>query len=244
MTQYGASFAAVYDSLMAEDFDYAAWANYYLELLASAGVRPGYLVECGCGTASLGIQLAQRGIRVLGVDQSPDMLEIAARRAREAGVPLTLVRQDIALLQLGRRADAILATDGCLNFFAGPQDKQFSAPINFYDVHYAFTHYVGTSGGNTDDMRAAVALMQEKKVQTAKVVTHILGLNAAGATTLDLPAVGGGKKLVYTGKNIPLTPLGNISDPQLAAIMERHHGIWSKEAEEYLLAHAEDIAHD
>lgn len=103
MTQYGASFAAVYDSLMAEDFDYAAWANYYLELLASAGVRPGYLVECGCGTASLGIQLAQRGIRVLGVDQSPDMLEIAARHAREAGVPLTLVRQDIALLQLGRR---------------------------------------------------------------------------------------------------------------------------------------------
>jgi hypothetical protein len=33
------------------------------------------------------------------------------------------------------------------------------------------------------------------------VVTHILGLNAAGETTLDLPAVGGGKKLVYTGKH-------------------------------------------
>ncbi|MDU6242703.1 MAG: hypothetical protein E6614_27725, partial [Bradyrhizobium sp.] len=84
---------------------------------------------------------------------------------------------------------------------------------NFYDVHYAFTHYVGTSGGNTDDMRAAVALMQAKKVQTAKVVTHILGLNAAGETTLDLPAVGGGKKLVYTGKAFPLTPLGEIADP-------------------------------
>ena len=146
--------------------------------------------------------------------------------------------------QLITLASSLLAADGCLNFFAGPQDKQFSAPINFYDVHYAFTHYVGTSGGNTDDMRAAVALMQAKKVQTAKVVTHILGLNAAGETTLDLPAVGGGKKLVYTGKNIPLTPLGEIRDPQLAAIMERHHGIWSKEAEEYLLAHAEDIAHD
>ncbi|MDP1057302.1 L-sorbose 1-phosphate reductase, partial [Klebsiella pneumoniae] len=96
--------------------------------------------------------------------------------------------------------------------------------INFYDVHYAFTHYVGTSGGNTDDMRAAVALMQAKKVQTAKVVTHILGLNAAGETTLDLPAVGGGKKLVYTGKAFPLTPLGEIADPELAAIVARHHG--------------------
>lgn len=34
-------------------------------------------------------------------------------------------------------ASSLLATDGCLNFFAGPQDKHFSAPINFYDVHYA-----------------------------------------------------------------------------------------------------------
>ena len=146
--------------------------------------------------------------------------------------------------QLITMASSLLAADGCLNFFAGPQDKQFSAPINFYDVHYAFTHYVGTSGGNTDDMRAAVALMQEKKVQAAKVVTHILGLNAAGETTLDLPAVGGGKKLVYTEKSLPLTPLGAIADPELAAIMARHHGIWSAEAEQYLLTHAQDITHD
>jgi hypothetical protein len=72
---------------------------------------------------------------------------------------------------------------------------------------------VGTSGGNTDDMRAAVALMQEKKVQTAKVVTHILGLNAAGETTLDLPAVGGGKKLVYTGKTFRLRRWETLATP-------------------------------
>jgi len=138
-------------------------------------------------------------------------------------------------------SSSLLAPDGCVNFFAGPQDKAFSAPVNFYDVHYAFTHYVGTSGGNTDDMRAAVELMQAKKVNAAKIVTHILGLNAAGETTLDLPAVGGGKKLVYTGKSLPLTPLGKIADPELAEILERHHGIWSGEAEQYLLAHAEDI---
>ncbi|HAM4835025.1 TPA: zinc-binding dehydrogenase [Escherichia coli] len=141
-------------------------------------------------------------------------------------------------------ASSLLATDGCLNFFAGPQDKHFSAPINFYDVHYAFTHYVGTSGGNTDDMRAAVKLIEEKKVQAAKVVTHILGLNAAGETTLELPAVGGGKKLVYTGKYLPLTSLTQIQDQALAAILTRHQGIWSGEAEQYLLAHAEAISHD
>ena len=55
-------------------------------------------------------------------------------------------------------------------------------------------------------MRAAVALMQAKRSRRRKWCTHILGLNAAGETTLDLPAVGG-EKLVYTGKAFPLTPL-------------------------------------
>lgn len=61
-------------------------------------------------------------------------------------------------------------------------------------------------------------------MQAAKVVTHILGLNAAGETTLELPAVGGGKKLVYTGKYLPLTSLTQIQDQALAAILARHQG--------------------
>ncbi|OHY45153.1 L-sorbose 1-phosphate reductase [Enterobacter roggenkampii] len=146
--------------------------------------------------------------------------------------------------ELVTKASSLLAPDGCMNFFAGPQDKGFTAPINFYDVHYSFTHYVGTSGGNTDDMRKAVKLIEEKKVEAAKVVTHILGLNAAGETTLDLPAVGGGKKLVYTGKSLALTSLTQIQDPELAAILARNKGIWSGEAEQYLLAHGEKINQD
>ena len=31
-------------------------------------------------------------------------------------------------------SSAVLGRDGCLNFFAGPTDKQFSARMNFYDV--------------------------------------------------------------------------------------------------------------
>ncbi|MBQ1260942.1 MAG: uL15 family ribosomal protein, partial [Clostridia bacterium] len=43
--------------------------------------------------------------------------------------------------------DKLLAKDGCLNFFAGPSNTAFSAEMNFYNVHYASTHIVGTSGG-------------------------------------------------------------------------------------------------
>ena len=45
------------------------------------------------------------------------------------------------------QGDAILTKDGCLNFFAGPSNTEFMAELNFYNVHYAFHHIVGTSGG-------------------------------------------------------------------------------------------------
>lgn len=134
-------------------------------------------------------------------------------------------------------ASKLLNPDGCLNFFAGPQDKSFSAPINFYDVHYSFTHYVGTSGGNTEDMRKAVELIEKKQVKVANVVTHILGLDAVAETTLHQPEIGGGKKLVYTHLSSKLLPLAEMENhnAQLADILHKTDGIWSKEAEEYVL---------
>ncbi|MGG5317610.1 zinc-binding dehydrogenase [Enterococcus sp. AZ072] len=130
----------------------------------------------------------------------------------------------------------MLNPDGCLNFFAGPQNKEFSAKVNFYDVHYSFTHFVGTSGGNTEDMRKAVKLIEDKQVKVANVVTHILGLDAVAETTLNQPAIGGGKKLVYTHKQSDLTKLSEIDpDSELGEILAETDGIWSKKAEEYLL---------
>lgn len=133
-------------------------------------------------------------------------------------------------------AAVMLNPDGCLNFFAGPQDKEFSANINFYDVHYSFTHFVGTSGGNTEDMRKAVKLIEDKQVTVANIVTHILGLDAVGETTLNQPAIGGGKKLVYTHKQAQLTKLTEIdTNSDLGRILMKTHGIWNKEAEKYVL---------
>lgn len=139
-------------------------------------------------------------------------------------------------------ATKALNPDGCLNFFAGPQDKEFTATVNFYDVHYSATHFVGTSGGNTEDMRKAVALIENKQVKVANVVTHILGLNAVAETTLDQPAIGGGKKLVYTHKKLDLTNLADLPEnSSLAEILSQTDGIWSKAAEEYVLANYPEI---
>lgn len=147
--------------------------------------------------------------------------------------------------ELVRLASQLLAFDGCLNFFAGPQDKNFMAEINFYDVHYNFTHIVGTSGGNTDDMRSAVKLIESGAVNVAKIISHIMGINKASEITKIQDTIKGGKKLVYTHKCFDLKNLESLTDSAdditLKKILNKNHGIWSKEAEDFILNYLPDI---
>ncbi len=147
---------------------------------------------------------------------------------------------------LVEQADAILGKDGCLNFFAGPNSPDFKAELNFYDVHYAGHHLVGTSGGNTDDLRESLVMMEEAKINPAGMITHIGGMNAVPETVINLPSIPGGKKLIYNYIEMPLTPIEDFgqlgkTDPMFAeldAIVRNHNGLWSSEAEKYLLTHA------
>jgi len=147
------------------------------------------------------------------------------------------------------QGDRILAKDGCLNFFAGPTDPKFSAMFNFYNVHYASTHIVGTSGGNTQDMIESLQMMEKKFINPAAMITHIGGLNCVSDTTLNLPRIPGGKKLIYTNIEMELTAISDFgkkgkTDPlftQLAKIVEKNNGLWSTEAEKYLLKNAKSI---
>lgn len=147
---------------------------------------------------------------------------------------------------LVEQADAILAKDGCLNFFAGPNRTDFSAMLNFYNVHYGSTHIVGTSGGNTDDMKESLQMMEKGLINPAAMITHIGGLDAVPETVIKLPSIPGGKKLMYTHIDLPLTAIVDFEevgkkDPlfaKLAEIVARHGGLWNLEAEKYLLENA------
>lgn len=138
--------------------------------------------------------------------------------------------------------DKILGKDGCLNFFAGPTNPEFSAEFNFYNVHYASTHIVGTSGGNTDDLIESIKMMEAGKLNPAMMITHVGGIDSIIDTTLNLPKIPGGKKLVYMNIDMPMTAISDFAtsdDPvlvEIAKIVEKNNGIWCKEAEDYLLA--------
>lgn len=58
--------------------------------------------------------------------------------------------------------------------------------VNFYDIYYFFIYYVGILGGNIDDMREVVKLIEVKKVNVGKVVFYIFGLNDVVEIILNL----------------------------------------------------------
>ena len=150
---------------------------------------------------------------------------------------------------LVEQGDALLGHGGCLNFFAGPLKSDFSAKFNFYDVHYSFHRITGTSGGNTDDMKEALALAGAGRINPAIMISHFGGLDSVIPTTLNLPNIKGAKKLVYTNISMPMTAIEDFEElgktdklfKDLAEICKRHNGLWNEEAEKYLLTNAKPI---
>lgn len=150
--------------------------------------------------------------------------------------------------ELISQASSILSNDGCLNFFAGPSNPDFTASINFYNIHYNFQHVIGTSGGNVDDMKEALALMKNG-MDPSLLISHIGGLDAVIPATLNLPNLPGGKKLIYTQLSLPMTALNDFEEQgktnalffELHRIIGAHNNLWCTEAEDYLLKNGEKI---
>ncbi len=147
-----------------------------------------------------------------------------------------------AVCEIGNR---IMAYDGCMNLFAGPTDPNFSSMINLYDCHYSRSKIIGSTGGTIDDMKEAIDKNNAGLINSAVMITHVGGLDSVVETTKNLPDVPGGKKLVYTHINMPMTAIEDFAklgeeDPfflELDAVCKKNKGLWSAEAEKMLLEH-------
>ena len=99
MTQWdGAEYQRHFDKLAREGNDMHGEADFV------ARYRPATVLDAGCGTGRVAIELAGRGVDVVGVDLDASMLAEAGRRAPK----LTWVRSNLADLDLGRRFDVVV----------------------------------------------------------------------------------------------------------------------------------------
>ncbi|HET6875567.1 MAG TPA: class I SAM-dependent methyltransferase [Acidimicrobiales bacterium] len=94
----GSRYQARFDDLAAQGFDVHGEAD----LVESLG--GGLVLDAGCGTGRVAIELARRGFTVVGVDVDRSMLAEARRRAPE----IEWVEADLCELELGRRFEVVV----------------------------------------------------------------------------------------------------------------------------------------
>ncbi|MGB2868086.1 MAG: zinc-binding dehydrogenase [Bacteroidota bacterium] len=193
-------------------------------------------------------EASKKGVRLEFINSSgKDALRNIVEPTSNAGYDDIFVM--VPVPAVAEQASQLLGYDGCLNIFAGPTDKAFGAFVNLYQVHYNKHHIMGTTGGNAADMREALDLIGRGLINPAVMITHVGGLDSASETIKNLPKIPGGKKLIYTGISLPLTAIDDFERKgatkplfkELALIINNTRGIWSKEAEDYLLRNAETI---
>lgn len=104
--------APVYDrrweEMAAEGVDIHGEADF----VASLG--PSSVLDAGCGTGRVALELARRGLDVAGVDLDPSMLDVA----RAKGPDLTWVHADLLSVDLGRAFDAAVLAGNVMIFLA------------------------------------------------------------------------------------------------------------------------------
>ncbi len=116
-------FAEIYDRLT-EDVDYAGWADFIESAFLKFGEKPERILELGCGTGNLTLEMARRGYDLIGLDLSVDMLGCASQKSREAGRNILFINQDMRKFALHGPVDSVICTLDSLNYLTRPGDLE------------------------------------------------------------------------------------------------------------------------
>ena len=154
--------SSVYDYFQKE-IDIQKWAGFLENVMLKHGPtagdgEDGKLLVCdlGCGTASVSIELANRGYDVIGIDLSANMLQIAKENADRAKVDVLFLCQDIVKLDLFGTVDVILCLLDTVNHIIRPKDlakmlshfRNFLNPNGLFIFDIATKHHLEKSLGN------------------------------------------------------------------------------------------------
>ncbi len=143
-------FATVYDTFM-DETPYEVWGDYVAELIDEYGISRPYtepgsgtepapdaeeienteaallqernlVVELGCGTGSFTQIMKKKGYDIMGIDMSPEMLNIARNKAAEAELDIMYLEQDMRELDLYCTAGTIVSVCDSINYLLEDED--------------------------------------------------------------------------------------------------------------------------
>ena len=140
------SFARVYDLFM-DNIPYAQWCEYLKKLLKKYGVSDGIVLELGCGTGNVTRKLAEAGYDMIGVDNAPDMLEIAMDKRSASGQDILYLLQDMREFELYGTVRAIVSVCDSVNYILEEEEllQVFRLVNNYLDPGGMFIFDLNTT---------------------------------------------------------------------------------------------------
>ena len=107
--------APFYDSINSE-IDYKKWADFIEKIFErEMKEKPELVLDLGCGTGRMTLELAFRGYDMTGIDCSTEMLDVAKNAAEEQGHDVLWLCQDMREFELYGTVDAAVCCLDCLN---------------------------------------------------------------------------------------------------------------------------------
>ena len=125
--------APFYDAINA-DIDYKKWADFIENIFKKeCSARPELVLDLGCGTGRMTLELARRSYDMTGIDFSPEMLDIARSAAEKEGHDILWLCQDMREFELYGTVDAAVCCLDCINHLEDESDldKCFSLVHNY-----------------------------------------------------------------------------------------------------------------
>ena len=107
-------FAYSYDALM-QDVDYKKRTDYICSLFEIFDRMPTLMLDLACGTGEFSNRFAEKGVSVIGVDISYDMLAIAREKSAKQGNDVLYLCQDATQLDLYGTVDGAICCLDSLN---------------------------------------------------------------------------------------------------------------------------------
>jgi SAM-dependent methyltransferase len=117
-----ANFASVYDRLM-QDVPYDRWVANLEVIFGRFGITGKKVLDLGCGTGNVALPLAKKGYQVTALDLSPEMLALAEHKARDAGVKVAFICQDMREMDVPGEFDLVISMCDSMNYLL--TDEEF-----------------------------------------------------------------------------------------------------------------------
>ena len=108
--------------------DYPEFSTYMAQLLPSIlkqyHLQPSTLLDIACGEGTFAVLMAKKGYKVTGIDQSPEMLAFARKKAQREKLSISFQQMDMRHLKLQTSFDLVTCWYDSLNYLLTLDDLE------------------------------------------------------------------------------------------------------------------------